>query len=226
MEARRVRWRGEWARRVEAEYTSAAIAHTVSLWLLQLGAPPDLIRDGLRVVDDELVHSELSAEVVAATQIDAPVAIDRTGLVLPTTHDPVADLSGAVVRYFCVGETLAVPLFAMLRRSAKVPVAWAALDRIGRDEVRHRQLGWDVLDWLLLTRPELAGSVDAIAWPAALALRDAHLGGSARGNDDPVSQEAAAWGLASPAAYCATIDRALERDLGPRLAARGLAGHP
>ena len=35
--------RAEWARRVEAEYRSAAITQHLTLWLIQMGASPDLI---------------------------------------------------------------------------------------------------------------------------------------------------------------------------------------
>ena len=142
----------EWTRRTQAEYTSAALAGQVTVWLLEAGAPPDLIRDGLRVVDDELVHSELSAEVAAAAADGgfAPPVIDRSSLVLPGGDDPLTALLRPVVRFFCIGETVAVPLFRMLRQNCAVPVARRALDRVLRDEGRHRQFGWDVLDWLIL----------------------------------------------------------------------------
>ena len=67
---------------------------------------------------------------------------DRT-LVLPWRR-------ACIVRFFCVGESVAVPLFRMLRERCSVPIARRALDRVMRDEPRHRQFGWDVLDWLLL----------------------------------------------------------------------------
>jgi hypothetical protein len=53
------------------------------------------------------------------------------------------------VEIFCLGATLAVPLFRDLREGCSVPVARRALDRILRDEVRHRDFGWTLLDWLL-----------------------------------------------------------------------------
>ena len=40
---------------------------------------------------------------------------------------------------FCI---VAVRLFSRLRQNAAEPVALAALDRILRDEVRHRDFGW------------------------------------------------------------------------------------
>ena len=49
---------------------------------------------------------------------------------------------------FCLGETVAVPLFSHLRERCTESLPRAALDRILRDEVRHRDFGWDLLDWL------------------------------------------------------------------------------
>src|SRR5258706_410275 len=60
--------RVEWLRRVEAEYRSAAITQQLALWLIQIGASPDLIRAGLRIVSDELTHSEMSHRVYAAAR--------------------------------------------------------------------------------------------------------------------------------------------------------------
>lgn len=214
----------EWTRRTQAEYTSAAIAHGVTLWLIQAGAPPDLIRDGLRVVDDELVHSERSAEVSAAAgarQATAATVIDRATLVLPTAGDPLADLLAAIVRFFCVGETVAVPLFRMLRCHSTVPIARTTLDRVLRDEVRHRQFGWDVLDWILLAYGEPAARHLAREAPAAIALvADAYVQSPADGPNAGLSPAAEAWGLAPIEEYAATVMRAIEADVRPRFAAR------
>src|SRR5258705_13009633 len=58
--------RTEWLRRVEAEYRSAAITQQLALWLIQIGASPDLIRAGLRITSDELTHADLSHRVYRA----------------------------------------------------------------------------------------------------------------------------------------------------------------
>ena len=60
----RAKW--EWLRRVEAEYRSAAITQHLTLWLIQIGASPDLIHAGLRIVKDELAHAELSHRAFVA----------------------------------------------------------------------------------------------------------------------------------------------------------------
>ena len=160
------RVREEWRARIAAEYTSAAITQQLVLWLIQAGAPPDLIDAGLAIVADELVHSRMSHEVYAAAGGTAPPAIDRTQLGLPRSPDPLErDILRTAVRVFCLGETVAVPLFSHLRAGCTEPLAKDALDRILRDEDRHRDFGWDLLDWL--------GSLPVIAAHASLTLTSA-----------------------------------------------------
>jgi hypothetical protein len=218
------RVREEWRRRVVAEYTSAAIAQQISLWLTRVGASPDLVKRGLRVARDELEHAALSRRVVLAAGGDPSVAIDRAALALRRTPGaPLElDLARAMASVLCLGETVAVRLFAEIRRGATVAPARAALDRILRDEVRHRDLGWQALGWLLST-----------PWRAPVTeLLDAELAGmfaSLLAGYAPVgvaSTEATradrAWGLIAPARYGAVVTRSVERDHLPRFAALGV----
>jgi hypothetical protein len=216
----------EWRRRTQAEYTSAAIAHQVTLWLIQIGGPPDLIRDGLRIVDDELAHSELSAEVMAASGgTFAPPAIDGASLVLPGGDNAHTALVSTVTRFFCVGESVAVPLFRMLRERCSVPTARKTLDRVMRDEPRHRQFGWDVLDWLLLGDEESVVSMVTGVLPTVMADVESAYGNPGGGGEQPptdLSPGVRAWGMAGRADYARTLSTCLAQDVLPRFAARGV----
>ncbi len=211
---------GEWKRRVEAEYRSAALAGEVALELIRTGAPPDLIRDGLRIVDDELTHSELSWEVALAAGADHPPVVDLHTLTDPDgSAQPLVALTLLVSRYFCIGETVAVPLFRLLRRHAVEPSSQRALDAILRDEGRHRQFGWDVLDWVLRRDPQVAGEVRQ-RLPSMLAeISTAYAG---QPHAPLLEPGIARWGLASPSEYAEVLERALEREVKPRFAARGI----
>jgi len=218
------RVRAEWRNRIAAEYSSAAITQHFVLWLIQIGASPDLIELGLAIVTDELAHAQLSAEVYAEAGGTAAPAIDRAGLALPRRDElPLEhDVLTAAMQVFCLNETVAVPLFAHLRAATTVPVARAALDRILVDEVRHRDFGWACLDWALTT--PLAALVPALA--------DAELPRLFRGliasyGDDPdapsvITDDDRAWGLAPARDYARILAATWAKDYAPRFAARGL----
>src|SRR3954449_9454804 len=104
------RVRDEWRARIAAEYTSAAITQHLVLWLIQAGAPPDLIDAGLAIVADELAHSRLSHEVYTAAGGTEPPALEREVLgIRRATRTLEHDILHAIVRVFCLGETVAVP---------------------------------------------------------------------------------------------------------------------
>lgn len=222
------RVRQEWQHRIAAEYGSAAITQHFVLWLIQVGASPDLIDDGLAIVADELAHAQLSAEVYAAAGGAAPPAIDRRNLELPRRADRALedDLLTAALQVFCLNETVAVPLFAHLRAATTVEVARAALDRILLDEVRHRDFGWACLDWALTT--PLAAGLPALAaaeLPALFAgLRTNY--GSDPDAPTAITEADRAWGLAPARDYARILAATWDRDYAPRFAARGIDAAP
>jgi hypothetical protein len=220
------RVRAEWHARIAAEYTSAAITQTLTLWLMQLGAPPDLIHAGLEIVGDELVHSRMADETYRAAGGSEPPAIGMAQLQLePLEAALPLDVLRVCLQSFCLGETVAVPLFSRLREGCTVAAARAALDRVLVDEVRHRDFGWDLLDWLTAS-----GLVDDVAtrvaaWlPGMLAELDRCYGEASPTYAAGATLEPAerAWGLAPTTTYAEILGRTIERDLAPRFAARGV----
>ena len=115
-----------------------------------------------------------------------------------------------------------MPLFSHLREPCTVEPARVALDRILRDEVRHRDFGWDLLDWLS-TLTDIAAIEPRL--PAMLAEL-----GTAYGTGNPVVAEDSgamtdderAWGLAPPREYASILAQTIEKDYKPRFAARGI----
>lgn len=214
----------EWGRRVEAEYRSAAITQHLTLWLIQMGASPDLIHDGLRIVADELAHADLSFKTFAAAGGTAVAPIARESLAL--SAKPGEQLEETVTRWgvevFCLGETVAVPLFKVLREACVVPTAREALDRVLRDEVRHRDFGWTLLEYLVSTPNEpLVRAVVERELPGMFARVQrsyAPVGGEARTSIPDADR---AWGLMPIARYREILERTLERDYRPRFARLG-----
>jgi hypothetical protein len=221
------RVREEWRARIAAEYTSAAITQNLVLWLIQAGAPPDLIDAGLVIVSDELTHSRLSHEVYVAAGGDKPPAIVREQLGLARQSQSLErDILRVAVRVFCLGETVAVPLFKHLRERCTEPTARGALDRILRDEVRHRDFGWDLLDWIFAT--PLGDDVPAILaadLPAMLGELEENYGAdnpAIAADSGEMTDAERAWGLAPPREYPAILAQTLEKDYRPRFEARGI----
>jgi hypothetical protein len=219
------RVREEWRARIAAEYTSAAITQHLVLWLIQAGAPPDLIDAGLAIVADELAHSRLSHDVYLAAGGQRPPALDRDDLGLRREHERLEDdILRVAVRTFCLGETVAVPLFRHLREPCTQPTAKTALDRILRDEVRHRDFGWDLLDWLLSIDDDIPARV-AASLPVMLAdlERSYGVGNAAVAADDGVmTDDDRSWGLAPPRDYAEILERTIGRDFRPRFEARDI----
>lgn len=196
--------RAEWGRRVVAEYRSAATTHGLVGWLIEVGASPDLVRDGLGIVDDELRHAELSAEVLAAAGGGASPAIERASL-RPARVEPVeVGIVRACVECFCLGETVAVPLFRRMLAGASEPVAVSALRRIVADEARHRRFGWELLDHC---RDIMPSAVDTVL-PAELPrMKAAVFAAYGDGVAEEIPDADRAWGLIAPAAYRAELLR-------------------
>ena len=222
------RVRIEWLRRVEAEYTSSAITAELVLWLIRLGASPDLIRDGLRIVDDELEHATLSHVVAtrAGSQQRPELVQERLGLRRHPDRSLLLDAALQGVEVFCLGETVAVPLFVAMREGCTVPVARQALDRIVRDEVRHRDFGWTLLQWLLDTHGEHVRRPIVDALPAMFARLHQSYGQDdfTHRHDEPDDADAR-WGLIPSPRYHQILLRTFERDYRPRFAHLGIDAH-
>jgi hypothetical protein len=211
--------RHEWQRRVVAEYGSAAMTHSLLGWLLRLGASPTLLHEAVRIIDDELVHAEMAFAVLT----EAGGGNVRLGGALGLALEPELTLLGNVcaqgTRVFCLGETVAVRLFKRLREGATVDLARLALDRVLVDEVRHRDFGWLLLEWL----------AQQPSWAELRALIERRLPDWL---DDPRSSYGAtqapfheawrAWGLMPHAEYAVALAETLERDDVPRFAEYGI----
>ncbi len=213
--------RTEWSRRVEAEYRSAAHTQELTLWLIQLGAPRELIEDGLRIVQDELDHAELSAKVFALAGGTRLATLVRSELRLPTGGGSLErDVLRVCIETFCLGETVAVPLFQAMRQKATVPAVCETLERVLRDEVRHRQFGWDLLEYMLDTIPEAKGAAVEFIGPLLDRLKKRYGVGSE--GAVPPSDAELAWGLLPTDRYASIVTATIEREYAPRFAALGI----
>ncbi|MGZ3422129.1 MAG: hypothetical protein ACXVEE_29935 [Polyangiales bacterium] len=130
--------------------TGAACAHTLD-WLIAARAPVDLIATATRFPLDEMVHVEMCARVAMELGGGVGIEHDPTHLI-PRPRSGMSALRTAadcVVRYFCVGEAISIPLLRGTWKAAKHPLLKGVLGRIVKDEAAHGQFGWTFLDWAL-----------------------------------------------------------------------------
>lgn len=151
----RARLAAHWSVVAQLEHASVASFARVTLQLLALGAPADLLADTQRAAADEVEHARLAFGLASAYQ-GAPVGpgpLDLSGAA------PALDARSALfalVDEACVGETLGAAEAAEAARRCTDPAVAAVLQRIARDEARHAALAWRTLRWLLSVHPELA----------------------------------------------------------------------
>ncbi len=223
----------EWLRRVEAEYRSTAIATHLSLWLVQIGASPDLVKAALRIAREELGHATMSHRVLVAARgkgaAPAGPTLDRTTLELVRRsrepHEPLEhDVARVCVEVFCLGETAAVRLFRELRQRCDVPIARRTLDRVLRDEVGHRDFGWTLLAWLL----ELPGrgahlrQLVSTELPAYFRRIQGLYAPADVAGQGTLPREDARWGLMPPVRYGELLRETFDKDYVPRFARVGI----
>lgn len=214
--------RQEWQRRVVAEYGSAAVTHSLLGWLLHLGASPTLLHEAARIIDDELVHAEMAFAVLSEAQGGNVTLGGELGLALEPRLSLLSNVCVQGTRVFCLGETVAVRLFKGLRAGATVEVARQALDRVLVDEVRHRDFGWLLLEWLAqqASWPELRALI-----AERLPVWFEELRQSYGSSQAPFDEAGRAWGLMSHAEYASALAETLERDYVPRFAEYGIDAH-
>ncbi len=144
-----VRAQRAWTGAAFQEHRTAVACAATLRALLEARAPIDLIGLATRFPLDEMAHVELASrmtlELGGATEIRyVPGDVLR---------DPDADLpnllraADMVVRFFCVGEALSIPLLRGAAHAARHPLARAVLHRIVRDEASHGVFGFTFLDW-------------------------------------------------------------------------------
>ncbi len=136
-----------WARAALAEHASIASFARVTLELLAVGAPADLVGDAQRAGLDEIAHAELAFAIASVYRGESlgpgrlPIGADAIGAV------NLQSVIESTVAEGCVGETLAAAE-AEAARDAAVPTAVKnALRRVASDEAAHAAFAYRVVGW-------------------------------------------------------------------------------
>ncbi len=211
-----------WTMAAFQEYRTGASCTTALRLLLEASAPLDLVAVATRFPLDEIVHVELCARLLAELGGAAPLLYepDRLGVTGRESARPLLRSAEVVMRVFCVGEAVSIPILRASARHARQPLIRAVLQRIVKDEAAHGRFGWYFLDWAgeLLTEAER----QRLRWVARDEI-DKLLGAWQRfAEPSEADMHQSTLGWMDPKTYFRTAHAALDSAvLGP-LAARGL----
>jgi hypothetical protein len=138
-----------WAIAGSGEHASVAAFARLSLQLLRLGAPTDLLRDVHQAAIDEISHAEICwafAQRFGAPRVSAgafpfpdSIAVDPD---LPA-------LATAAVREGCLAETLGAHVVSVAAELTSEPDVRSALRTIAREEAAHAVLSFRIVAWAL-----------------------------------------------------------------------------
>jgi len=155
-----------WARAGAGEHASVPAFARLTLQLLALGAPTDLLRGAQQAALDELGHAERCwalAERFGAAPISAgPFPFPRDVAV----NVSLAELAAAAVREGCLAETLGAHVAAVAAEQAPEPEIRAELSLIAREEATHAVLSFRIVAWALREGGEAVATAVRAAFAA------------------------------------------------------------
>jgi hypothetical protein len=150
-EAALVLARKQWTGAAFQEHRTGIACAATARALYECRAPLDLIAMASRFVLDELVHVELCARMAMELGGGTEIVHDPDMMIVDPDPElpPLLRAADLIVRCFCVGEALSIPLLRGTWKAARHPLPRAVLGRIVKDEAAHGTFGFDFFDWAL-----------------------------------------------------------------------------
>ncbi|WFU25151.1 hypothetical protein QA649_02580 [Bradyrhizobium sp. CB1717] len=200
-----------WTKAGLGEHASIAAFARFVLQLLGLGAPPDLVRDAIRAMADEVAHASDSF-MIAGHIAGAPVGPGNLDV-----SDILAD-GGDKRRIFleavhegCIGESISAEEAMIACEHAEDPIVKRVLTKIAKEEAGHGDLAWRFVEWMLHDDPDLADEININAALEA-ALSD--------GDDAPqASKLVEKYGVLTKQTKDEVKQHAIDNKIRPRLMA-------
>lgn len=138
-----------WAAAGAAEHASVAAFNRLSLQLMALGAPLELIRDVQRAALDEVHHAE-TCWGFAARLSDSTVTLGSfpfAGAIDPNVE--LSKLAYDAVREGCLAETLGAAVLHDAARLCTDESTREVLQRLANEEMQHAVLSFRIVAWAL-----------------------------------------------------------------------------
>lgn len=211
----------QWRENGRTEHASVAAFARLTLDLMALGAPPELVADANRDALDEIRHTELCFGLARALdgKSESPGAFPEASRARTRSRSRTLALAELAVDSLVDGalhEGVSARIIAKLAKRCEAPAIQAILKEIAADEGRHARHGWDVVRWCLAEGGE----------PVARALEGA-LRALPKAMASPIPEEARGgrwerWGIMGEALEAEEHDATradLERRMGEAIAA-------
>jgi hypothetical protein len=136
-----------WRAAAQAEHASIASFSRVSLQMMALGAPADLLAAVHAAALDEIAHARACFALASSYSglDEGPGALPVQALAVKAVELDV--LARDTFIDACVGETIGTVTARAAAERAVEPAVRDALERIARDEERHAELAWRTAAW-------------------------------------------------------------------------------
>lgn len=214
---------------LESEYESVVIAAWMSAALARLGAPLDLVGAFGKVVEDEVRHVDLVAQMLEA--LGAAPSLPRAPLPpraeLVSGEGALLEVLSGLMGFFCIGEELSAHIFkASLGLAKHAPAKWL-VSEIFQDEAMHGPFGFETARVLLVDLAPQHRAVLQQRLVDEIARFEKRIGGplaagAARADFSDEEKVLAEWGLLPKEALLQIFYERVERSVLPRLAEIGL----
>lgn len=138
-----------WALAGAAEHASVAAFNRLSLQMLALGAPLELLRGVQSAALDEVQHAEACLKL--AQHFGASdVTLGKFPFAAPIDPEVnLPELAYAAVREGCLAETLGASVVASLAQLATDPCLQPVLRQLAEDESEHAVLSFRIVAWAM-----------------------------------------------------------------------------
>ncbi len=144
----------QWRENGRTEHASVAAFARLTLELISLGAPPELLEAANRDAKDEIRHAELCFSLARALdgQQQGPGPFPEARRAGGSPGSRSLSLARLAVESLIDGalhEGVSARVIARLARRCEVPAIAGLLRELAADEGRHAAHGWDVVQWCL-----------------------------------------------------------------------------
>ena len=160
-----------WARDALYEHASVASFARVSLELMALGAPADLVHDSHVAALDEVQHAKMCFALASRFEGTAMGAGPLAAAADVRPRKGLVAVAVATLVEGCIGETVAAAVAREQQLCASDDEVSEVLGQIAEDEANHAELAWRTVAWLV----RVGGEEVRLALLAALGDAPRHM---------------------------------------------------